>query len=110
MRSEDIHHIVAILKTEVKQWPVPAIAKYTETPFTVLISCLLSLRTQDATTIAASERLFQIAVDPVKMLNTAVKTIEKAIYPVAFFRVKSQTIHEICRNLIERFDGQVPSD
>ena len=28
-------------------------AHYAETPFTVLISCLLSLRTQDATTIVA---------------------------------------------------------
>jgi len=110
MRSEDIHRIVAILRKEVKQWPVPAIAKYTETPFTVLISCLLSLRTQDATMIAASERLFRIASDPKKMLATPVGLIEKAIYPVAFFRVKARTIHDICRHLLDRFGGEVPSD
>jgi endonuclease-3 len=109
MQTEDIHRIVSILRKEVKQWPVPAIAHYKETPFTVLISCLLSLRTQDATTIAASNRLFKIASDPRGMLATPVKTIEKTIYPVAFFRVKARTIHDICRHLLDRFGGQVPS-
>src|SRR5262249_51056451 len=46
MRSENIHQVVRILRKEVKQWPVPAIANYVETPFTVLVSCILSLRTQ----------------------------------------------------------------
>jgi endonuclease-3 len=110
LRSEDIHRVISILRKEVRQWPVPAIAHYSETPFTVLISCLLSLRTQDATTIAASERLFAIAAKPEAMLATRLNVIEKAIYPVAFFRVKAHTIHDICRHLIERFNGQVPSD
>src|ERR1051326_1268501 len=109
MRSEDIHRIVSILRKEIKQWPVPAIGKYAETPFTVLISCLLSLRTQDATTIAASDRLFAVAANPAKMLATPESTIQKLIYPVAFFRVKAKQIHEISRNILERFNGQVPS-
>src|SRR2546422_9941874 len=99
MRSEDIHRVVSILRKEIRQWPMPAIGHYVETPFTVLISCLLSLRTQDATTMAASDRLFKIASDPTKMLATRVDVIEKAIYPVAFYRVKSRTIHDICRHL-----------
>src|SRR2546429_4958419 len=110
MRPEDIHRVISILRKEIRQWPVPAIAHYAETPFTVLVSCLLSLRTQDATTIASSERLFKIASEPRAMLATPVRAIEKAIYPVAFFRVKSRTIHDICRHLIERFGGEVPAD
>jgi endonuclease III len=110
MRSEDIHRVVSILRKEIRQWAVPAIGHYAETPFTVLISCLLSLRTQDATTLAASERLFAIANDPKTMLATDVRTIQRAIYPVSFYRVKSKTIHEICRHLFDRFDGKVPSD
>ena len=109
MRSEDIHAVVRVLKREVRQWPVPAIGNYVETPFTVLISCLLSLRTQDRTTDAASMRLFAIASMPDTMLATAVSVIEKAIYPVSFYRVKAQTIHAICGELLSRFDGKVPS-
>ena len=109
MRSEDIHNIVRVLKKETRQWPVPAIGHYVETPFTVLISCLLSLRTQDKTTNAASERLFAIANKPKSMLATPVPVIEKAIYPVSFYRVKARTIHAICTQLLERFGGDVPS-
>ena len=109
MRTEQIHKVVRILKKEIRQWTVPAIGHYTETPFTVLISCLLSLRTQDRTTVAASDRLFAIARTPRTMLSTPVEVIEKAIYPVSFYRVKARTIHAICRHLFDRFGGKVPS-
>jgi endonuclease-3 len=110
MRSEHIHQVVRILKNESRRWPVPAIGHYVETPFTVLISCILSLRTQDKTTNAASERLFAIANTPGKMLRTPVRAIQEAIYPVSFYRVKARTIHAICERLLEKFGGEVPSD
>src|SRR5437870_11524203 len=109
MRSDSIHDVVRILRKEIRQWPVPALGHYIETPFTVLISCLLSLRTQDKTTNAASERLFAIASTPEKMLETPAKVIEKAIYPVSFYRVKTKSIHGISEQLLTRFDGNVPS-
>jgi endonuclease-3 len=108
-KPEDIHHIIRILRKEVRQWPVPAIGHYVETPFTVLISCILSLRTQDKTTTAASERLFAIANTPKRMLATPVDVIQKAIFPVAFYRVKARTIHTICEGLYDRHGGKVPS-
>jgi len=110
MVGEDIHEVVRILKREIRRWPVPALAKYAETPFTVLISCILSLRTQDKTTLAASDRLFAIATTPEAMLKVPVKRIEKAIYPVSFYRTKARTIHAICEQLLTRFGGSVPSD
>lgn len=109
MRPEDIHEIVRVLRKEVRQWPVPAIGNYLETPFTVLISCILSLRTQDKTTNAASERLFAIASTPKAMLAIPVGTIEKTIYPVSFYRVKAKTIHAISSEVLTRFGGNVPS-
>jgi endonuclease-3 len=110
MRPEEIHQIVRILKKEIRQWPITAISNHIESPFTVLISCVLSLRTQDRTTNAASDRLFAIADNPRSMLETPASVIQRAIYPVSFYRVKTTTIHAICRHLIDRFGGQVPSD
>ncbi len=104
-----IHDVVRLLRKEVRQWPLPAIGHYVETPFTTLISCILSLRTQDRTTNAASERLFAIASTPKGMLATPVDVIEKAIYPVSFYRVKARTLHRISEQLLSRFRGQVPS-
>jgi endonuclease III len=109
MLAQDIHGVIRVLKKETRQWPVPAIGHYVETPFTVLMSCLLSLRTQDRTTYAASDRLFAIAATPQTMLSTPVKKIEKVIYPVSFYRVKAKTIHAICKELLGRFGGEVPS-
>jgi len=109
MRNEDIHQVIRILRKESKQWPLPAIGHYVETPFTTLISCLLSLRTQDRTTNAASERIFAIAETLEAMRATPVRVIQRAIYPVSFYRVKARTIHAICDHLLKRFGGKVPS-
>src|SRR5436189_1882200 len=109
MRLDHIREVVRILRREILQWPVPAIGHYVETPFTVLISCILSLRTQDKTTNAASERLFAIANTPKKMLATPVDVIQQAIYPVSFYRVKARSIHGICEQILSRFGGEVPS-
>jgi endonuclease III len=110
MIDEDIDEVVRILKREIRRWPVPALARYVETPFTVLISCILSLRTQDKTTLAASDRLFAIATTPESMLAVPVKKIMEAIYPVSFYRTKARTIHAICEQLLSRHGGNVPSD
>src|SRR5437667_5196865 len=108
MRSEEIRDVVRILKREIRQWPVPAIGKFVETPFTVLISCILSLRTQDRTTAQASERLFAVARTPRTLLKLPVSRIEKLIYPVGFYRTKARVIRGICRDLLVRFQGRVP--
>jgi endonuclease-3 len=110
MHPENIHDVVRILKREIRRWPIPALGKYTETPFTVLISCILSLRTQDRTTLAASDRLFAIADRPESLRATPVQAIERAIYPVSFYRTKARTIHSICDHILDRFGGVVPSD
>ena len=110
MRDREIHTVIRILKEAVQKWRLPAVGHYAATPFTVLISCLLSLRTQDKTTYAASERLFQLAREPQTMVGLPVATIEKNIYPVGFYKTKSKTIKEICRILLSLYDGRVPDD
>lgn len=79
-------------------------------PFKVLISCLLSLRTKDNVTSAASERLFRLADTPDAMLKLETSDIQGAIYPVGFYRTKSARIKEICRALIEEYGRNVPDD
>jgi endonuclease-3 len=108
MRDSDIHHIVRILRREVKRWKVPALAHYSETPYRTLISCVLSLRTQDRTTVAASDRLFAVADTPESMLRLRASRIEKLIYPVSFYRVKAETIRKISRKILDDFGGDVP--
>lgn len=91
---------------------LPAVEKISqgqeENPFQVLIATLLSARTQDATTLAASTRLFKLARTPRTMARLSVKQIEKLIYPVSFYRHKARHVKATCRILIDRFGGRVP--
>jgi endonuclease III len=102
-----------ILRREVPKWETPIVTLMAETyesPFRVLISCILSLRTQDSTTAKASHRLFALADAPQKMVKLSIKTIEKAIFPVGFYRTKAKVIREICRVLLRDYAGKVPDD
>jgi endonuclease-3 len=111
--KEDIHPVIRILKREIRQWEVPivgVVATETRDPFKILISCLLSLRTKDDTTAQASRRLFALAGTPERMLQVPLQKIEKAIYPVGFYKTKARNILGICRDLIGKYRGQVPDD
>jgi endonuclease-3 len=92
---------------------LPAVEKISESsredPFQVLIGTLLSARTQDATTAAASKRLFAVARTPKKMAALTVKRIERLIYPVSFYRHKARHVKATCRILVDTFGGRVPS-
>ena len=92
---------------------LPAVEKISgeqaEEPFQILIATLLSARTQDATTHAASTRLFRRARTPRSMAKLAVKEIEQLIYPVSFYRNKARHVKACCQMLLDRFGGRVPS-
>ncbi len=109
---DNIDDIVTILKRENKKYIVPivTIVSMTKSPFLVLISCLLSLRTKDKVTAEASNRLFKLADNPEKMLGLSIKNIEKAIYPVGFYKTKSKRIKEICKALLDDYGGVVPDE
>lgn len=84
------------------------VQEHYKTPFHVLISCILSLRTKDQVTGPASQRLFALADTPENFLHLDVRKIEQAIYPVGFYKTKARTILKICKILLETHDGRVP--
>ncbi len=111
MRDAQIHAVTAAVKKAIRRWKEPVlgvVARETRDPFRVLIACLLSLRTRDQPTAEASRRLFRLADTPERLLALPVRTIERAIHPVGFYRNKSRQIHAICRRLLRDFGGRVP--
>jgi endonuclease-3 len=108
----DIHAAIRILRREVRGWQEPVVgvvARESCDPFRILIACVLSLRTKDRTTADASHRLFTLASDPASMLRLSQARIEKAIYPVGFYRTKAKQIRGICRRLLDAYVGRVPA-
>jgi len=111
--NKNIDQVIKILRREMKDLPDPSVTlvgKRWKSPFLVLISCILSLRTKDETTLPASERLFQLANTPESMVKLKTSQIEKAVFPVGFYKTKARNILGICRDILEQFDGKVPDD
>jgi len=100
-----------ILMRQVRSLKVPwldEVAAEERDPFKVLISCILSLRTQDKVTGEASRRLFNLAQTPEALSRLPVRLIEKTIYPVGFYRVKAKNIKEMSAEIIAKHHGRVP--
>jgi endonuclease-3 len=101
------------LAREIDGLELPAVEKISESqkedPFQILISTLLSARTQDATTLAASTRLFATANTPAAVAKLRVKQIEKLIYPVGFYRNKAVFVRDAAKMIAGKFGGRVPS-
>jgi endonuclease-3 len=101
------------LAREIDGLELPAVEKISASqeadPFQILISTLLSARTQDATTLAASTRLFAKAGTPAALARLRATQIEKLIYPVGFYRSKAVFVRDAARMIVEKFGGRVPS-
>ncbi|MDO8644793.1 MAG: endonuclease III [bacterium] len=114
MTSETLEQVLVLLKKVLPQWKEPVVGVMArlegDKAFYVLISTVLSLRTQDATTEKASLRLFAKAKTPQETLKLSAKEIEKLIYPVGFYKTKAKNILKICEILIEKYQGKVPPD
>ncbi len=82
---------------------------YGRDPFLTLVSCVLSLRTRDTVSVPASIRLFEYAKTPEMLKKLSPSFIQELIYPVGFYRKKSEQLIAIAEILIDRFNGCVPS-
>ncbi|MFH0920787.1 MAG: endonuclease III [Fibrobacterota bacterium] len=103
--------VVRLLKQHYPRWKKPsvtALAERTRDPFRVLISTLISLRTKDEVTLAASQRLYALANTPVSLSRLPEKTIANAIYPAGFYKTKAKTLRSVSAGLLTRFHGEVP--
>ena len=111
MKPDDIHRVMAILREESRSWRTPAVTIVAEdslSPYKVLVSCIISLRTKDEVTTHASKRLFEHAATPEAMQQLPAKEIAKLIYPAGFYRNKAEQILEISRRLVAEYGGRMP--
>jgi endonuclease III len=108
-----VERVLRTLAREIDGMELPAVEKIStsqqEDPFQILIATLLSARTQDATTLAASTRLFRRARTPRTMAALPAAEIERLIYPVSFYRQKARHVKDACQRLLSAYGGRVPS-
>jgi endonuclease-3 len=76
----------------------------------VLVSTILSLRTQDTTTLITSRALLGKAPNPEALVALTEQETERLIYPAGFYKTKAKNLKKIAAILIGQYDGKVPSD
>lgn len=111
MNDRTIVDVIEALAADLDVMGLPIVSQYAEEkrdPFAILVSTLLSLRTKDEVTAVASQKLLNLAATPQAMLTLSPDEISRAIYPVGFYKTKAATILAISRDLIDRFNSQVP--
>lgn len=105
----DIEKIVQILKEE--NQPQSEFVKLMETfndPFLVLISCILSLRTNDKTTYPTTLKMLELGKKPKDFAGVNAEVLEKAIFPVGFYKNKAEQIIDLSKILVEKYNSKVP--
>ena len=75
--------------------------------FKILISCLLSLRTQDKNTEKVTKKLFKVADTPEKIIKLPTKRLEKLIFSSGHYKKKSQVLKHVSSEIIKK--GKVPN-
>ena len=111
MTTPQLGKVLSCLKRALRSLPDPSVTlvgKRWQSTYLVLVACLLSLRTKDETTLPAAERLFALASTPERMSGLSVRDIERAIYPVGFYRTKARRIIAISRAIMDEHQGNVP--
>ena len=102
--------VLAKVKKAVRDCRIPSVTVISQNndPFAVLVSCIISLRTRDEVTDPASARLLKLAKTPAQLMKLSNAKLEQAIYPAAFFRNKSQSLKQLCKDLVDNYEGRVP--
>lgn len=109
----DFQEINNILDRAYKKNNAPSVSLISalkKTPYHILISTLISLRTKDQVTLEASMRLFEKADSIEKLAELSEEEIAQLIYPCGFYKTKSVRMKEICKILLETNDGKIPDE
>ncbi len=112
IRPVDIGSVYSVLKKEFALHRMPVvdlIELQTKDPFKVLVTTILSARTKDDVTAAASRKLFSVIrnLDDLDALSRS--RLEKLIFPVGFYRTKAKHLKQLPAALHALFHGVIPS-
>lgn len=78
--------------------------------FKILISCLLSLRTQDKNTEKASKKLFAVANTAEEIIKLSDAELENLIFSSGHYKKKARTLKHVSEVILNEFNGRVPSN
>lgn len=81
-----------------------------ETPWQLLIATMLSAQCTDARVNVVTKELFLKYKSPEDFAKADLKELEHAIHSTGFYHNKAKNIIACCKELVEKYEGQVPND
>jgi len=90
--------------------PDPKCALNFSNNYELIVAVVLSAQCTDERVNQVTKKLFQQANTPEKMLQLGQEKLKEIIYPCGFYNNKSKSIMSLSKDLIERFNGTVPSN
>lgn len=113
MSARTLSRFLSVVQAWTRGREEPVVGRIREArpdPFAVLVGTVLSLRTRDAVTEQAFERLWPLASTPRGILDLPLPRLEAAIRPVGFYRTKARSLKAVAKLLLEEHGGRVPPD
>jgi endonuclease-3 len=104
---------LAAIEAVIHSYPDPSVNEIESingTPWGVLVSTIISLRTKDAVTLKSSIRLLSAAAGPRQLLSLGESEVAELIYPAGFYRNKAANLIRIADILVENYQEEVPAD
>ena len=110
----DLTTVLARIEEAIRPFPKAAMFKLRERGYTSLfeqlISCIISIRTLDETSLPLSERLFAVARTPQELLQLAPEKLAELLYGSQYPEQKAYTMLGIAKVAVEQYGGQLPAD
>lgn len=110
----DLETVLSRIEQAIAIYPKAAMFELYERGYTSLfeqlISCIISVRTMDETTIPVSLRLFDKAITPEAMLLLPHEKLIQLLHGSTFPGQKADTITGISKAAVEKYNGQLPAD
>jgi endonuclease-3 len=92
------------------QNPSPASELNYVNPFTLLVAVVLSAQATDKSVNIATEKLFQVADSPEKLLALGEENLIPYIQSIGLYKNKAKHLIGLSKKLLEDFKGQVPDN
>lgn len=110
----DLATVLSRVEDAIRPFPKAAMFELRErgydSLFEQLVSCIVSIRTLDETTIPVSLRLFAVARTPQELLKLSPERIEELLYGSQYPGQKAYTMLGIAQAAVEQYGGSLPAD
>lgn len=83
-------------------------ALHFDSPFQLIVATVLSAQSTDEQVNRVTPGLFQKYPTPMDLAGAPTADVEKLVHSTGFYKQKTKSIQSLARDLVERFDGEVP--